>query len=54
MEANPPRRLSVGHIENNVIGGRVNGKYDPPINNDAIDNVISTGPNAEIIIQIQL
>jgi len=44
METNPPRRLSIGHIENNVVGGRVNGKYDPPTSFDGIDNVSATGP----------
>ncbi|MGE5499186.1 MAG: hypothetical protein ACM3Q2_13980, partial [Syntrophothermus sp.] len=29
-EANPARRLAVGYLENNVVNGKVNGKYWPP------------------------
>ncbi len=29
MESNPPRRLAVGHLENNVVGGKVDGRYWP-------------------------
>jgi hypothetical protein len=43
METNPPTRLMVGHVENNVAGGLVDGKYWPPVYTDA-DNVASTGP----------
>jgi hypothetical protein len=42
-ETNPPTRLMVGHVENNVAGGLVDGKYWPPVYTDA-DNVASTGP----------
>lgn len=30
LDASPPRRLMVGHLENNAAGGRVDGKYWPP------------------------
>ena len=39
VESNPPRRLSIGFLENNVVGGRVDGKYNPPSSNDGINNV---------------
>jgi hypothetical protein len=39
---NNNQRLDVGFLENNVVGGRVDGKYDPPSNNDGIDNVATT------------
>lgn len=29
METNPPTRLAVGHFENNVVGGLVDGRYWP-------------------------
>lgn len=29
-ETNPARRLAVGYLENNVVNGKVNGKYWPP------------------------
>lgn len=42
MEANPPRRLMVGHLENNRTGGSVDGRYWPPTNADAdVDNYAS-------------
>lgn len=44
IEANPPRRLSVGHLENNVSGGRVDGKYWPPPTTENLSNTSSTGP----------
>jgi hypothetical protein len=37
-EDNNNKRLDVGFLENNVAGGRVDGKYDPPSSNDGIDN----------------
>ena len=43
MDATPPRRLTVGFLENNVAGGRVNGVYDPH-RYDLADNYASTGP----------
>ncbi len=41
-EDNNNQQLDVGFLENNVVGGRVDGKYDPPSNNDGIDNVATT------------
>jgi hypothetical protein len=43
MDANPPRRLAVGHLENNVPDGMVDGIYWPP-SHDVADNGIGTGP----------
>lgn len=42
IEANPPRRLAVGFLENNSIGGLVDGKWWPASN--AVDNVSGDGP----------
>jgi hypothetical protein len=40
MSTNPPTRLAVGHFENNVVGGRVDGRYWPYYANEAAgDNV---------------
>ncbi len=44
MESNPPRRLAVGHLENNVAGGTVNGKWWPPESGSGVDNVAAAGP----------
>ncbi|MBI2503344.1 MAG: T9SS type A sorting domain-containing protein [Candidatus Latescibacteria bacterium] len=43
IEANPPRRLEVGFLENNGPGGLVNGAYGPAFNGKA-DNVAGGGP----------
>jgi len=43
VESNPPRRLMIGHLENNVAGGLVDGKYWPPDFNVG-DNVAGSGP----------
>jgi hypothetical protein len=43
-EDNNMQRLDVGFLENNVSGGRVDGKYDPPSSNDGIDNTSTSGP----------
>jgi hypothetical protein len=43
IEANPPRRLEVGFLENNGPGGLVNGAYGPAFNGKA-DNVAGSGP----------
>jgi hypothetical protein len=43
VESNPPRRLEIGFLENNVEGGDVNGRYWPPLNT-AADNGASDGP----------
>jgi hypothetical protein len=42
VDVNPPRRLAIGYLENNVAGGAVNGFYWPPLT--GTDNVASTGP----------
>ncbi len=42
METNPPTRLMVGYLENNVAGGRVNGRYWPPYSNEGVNNVTLT------------
>jgi hypothetical protein len=42
METNPPTRLMVGYLENNVAGGRVDGRYWPPYSDEGVDNVALT------------
>ncbi|MDA0986531.1 MAG: T9SS type A sorting domain-containing protein [Bacteroidetes bacterium] len=49
MDATPPRRLTVGFLENNAAGGRVNGVYDPP-NYGVADNTASSGPREWLFI----
>ena len=44
-----PRRLTVGFLENNVAGGRVNGVYDPH-HYGLADNTASTGPREWLFI----
>ncbi len=42
IEASPPRRLMVGHLENNRAGGTVDGRYWPPAHTDeGVDNTAS-------------
>lgn len=43
ISTTPPRRLALGHLENNQPGGTVDGKYWPP-NGHATDNVSAAGP----------
>ncbi len=43
VESNPPRRLEVGFLENNVPGGLVNGAYGPGFNGK-VSNVAGGGP----------
>ncbi len=43
-EANPPKRLAVGFLENNVAEGLVDGKWWPPSNGTGITNTSSSGP----------
>lgn len=43
IDSDPPRRLAMGFLENNVTGGLVDGKYWPPLTGTA-DNVATTGP----------
>ncbi|MEW6510017.1 MAG: T9SS type A sorting domain-containing protein [Bacteroidota bacterium] len=42
-ETTPPTRLAIGHLENNVAGGLVDGKYWPPDFNVG-NNVSGSGP----------
>ena len=42
MSYNPPRRLAVGHFENNQSGGLVDGRYFPALT--TVDNSAATGP----------
>jgi hypothetical protein len=44
VETTPPTRLAVGHLENNVAGGLVDGRYWPPPNGTGVNNVGGTGP----------
>ncbi len=47
MESTPPRRLAVGHLENNVAAGLVDGVYFPPWGSEPApggDNGTSAGP----------
>jgi hypothetical protein len=43
VEANPPRRLVLGFLENNVAGGSVDGKWWPPDFNTG-NNTAGSGP----------
>lgn len=43
VESDPPRRLMIGHLENNVAGGLVDGKYWPLLSSEA-SNTASAGP----------
>ncbi|MBI5266850.1 MAG: hypothetical protein HY851_06415 [candidate division Zixibacteria bacterium] len=49
IDANPPRRLAVGFMENNVPGGTVDGRYWPPYNG-WFDNTASTGPREWLFV----
>ncbi|MDZ7344821.1 MAG: hypothetical protein ONA90_09960, partial [candidate division KSB1 bacterium] len=49
VDADPPRRLAVGFLENNASGGSVNGKYWPP-NSSIADNVSPNGPREWLFI----
>jgi hypothetical protein len=49
IEANPPRRLAVGFLENNVADGLVDGKYWPGDYN-VYDNVDASGPREWLFI----
>ncbi|CUS79320.1 hypothetical protein JGI20_00595 [Candidatus Kryptobacter tengchongensis] len=49
IEANPPRRLAVGFLENNVVNGLVDGKYWPGDYN-VYDNIGSSGPREWLFI----
>jgi hypothetical protein len=42
-DADPPRRLAIGYLENNQLYGTVDGKYWPP-NGYATDNTVASGP----------
>ncbi|MDQ7052922.1 MAG: T9SS type A sorting domain-containing protein [candidate division KSB1 bacterium] len=49
IDSDPPRRLAVGFLENNVEGGMVDGKYWPPFYGDA-DNTSGSGPREWLFI----
>jgi len=49
IESNPPARLAVGFLENNVVAGLVDGKYYPPSNLSG-DNTHSAGPREWLFI----
>lgn len=49
MDVDPPQRLAVGFLENNVTGGSVDGFYWPPIYWNA-DNVEPNGPREWLFI----
>jgi hypothetical protein len=44
IDVNPPRRLAVGFLENNVTNGSVDGLYWPPPANMTVTNVQASGP----------
>jgi hypothetical protein len=52
IEANPPRRLMVGYLENNAADGLVDGHYWPPYYGDPTygDNIGSGGPREWLFI----
>jgi hypothetical protein len=43
VDANPPRRLAVGFLENNASGGKVDGRYNPGVTGST-DNIGGSGP----------
>jgi hypothetical protein len=45
-----PRRLAVGHLENNVANGLVDGKYWPSGNYQSVDNNATLGPREWLFI----
>ncbi len=49
MESNPPRRLEVGFLENNVAGGLVNGAWGPAFYN-SVSNIAGTGPREWLFV----
>jgi hypothetical protein len=49
IDANPPQRLAVGFLENNVPGGTVDGRYWPPYNG-TYNNVDATGPREWLFV----
>lgn len=54
IESNPPRRLAVGFLENNVPNGLVDGKYWPAdfnlLSSVGTDNVATSGPREWLFI----
>jgi len=64
MSTNPPTRLAVGHFENNVVDGRVDGRYWPYHASDPVDNITarefcfifskpySTTPDSSLMVNI--
>jgi hypothetical protein len=49
LRTDPPTRLAVGHLENNVAAGVVDGRYWPPVNTLA-DNTALGGPREWFLI----
>jgi len=49
MESDPPRRLEVAFLENNMTGGLVNGAYGPAWHN-TVDNISGSGPREWLFI----
>jgi hypothetical protein len=49
IDSNPPRRLAVGHLENNVPNGMLNGKYYPHVLGSR-DNTVDSGPREWLFI----
>jgi hypothetical protein len=49
IDVTPPRRLAIGHLENNVTSGLVDGLYFPPLDtgysgSNYVNNGLATGP----------
>lgn len=49
IDANPPERLAVGFLENNVPGGTVDGRYWPPFNG-TYNNTDAAGPREWLFV----
>lgn len=50
VDTNPPHRLAVGFLENNVPLGSVDGYYWPPRSDGPVDNIASNGPREWLFI----
>jgi hypothetical protein len=49
IDSDPPRRLAVGHLENNGADGMVDGKYWPGLHTEA-NNVAASGPREWLFV----
>jgi hypothetical protein len=49
IDADPPRRLTVGYLENNGANGLVDGKYWPGLHTE-VDNIAGDGPREWLFI----